>query len=228
MAIVGRGARHCAVVISEANSQGRSLMDQERVSTPINKQQRGFLASRRQVLRGAVVAAAAIAVGSLRNPLTALADDSEGETEVRRILRFSTLAGIQSPFLGDAGLSVFRGVHGGGAPWILSKGSGSLTSDGHLRVRVRGLVLDPAFVPAPNGGTNPVPFFMAIVSGFSKNAAAPVNLMTPVFPASKAGDSDIKATLNLPHPFFAPIVFVASLPLGTPAAPRWFAVTGMQ
>ncbi len=52
--------------------------------------------------------------------------------------------------------------------------------------------------------------------------------MTPQFPASLEGDADIEAMLTLPHPFYAPIVFVASLPIGTPAAPRWFAVTGTQ
>jgi hypothetical protein len=206
-------------------------MDQASASIALIKEHPGFLASRRRILQGAAVAAAAIAVGSLRNPLTAWADDdteSEAEHETLTLLRFSTLAGIQKPFLGDAGLSAFRGVHGGGAPWIISEGTGSLRSDGHLKVRVRGLVLDPAFVPAPNGGTNPIPFFMAIVSGFSTNLLNPVNLMTPLFPASKEGDADIKATLTLPHPFYAPIVFVTSLPLGTPAAPRWFAMTGMQ
>lgn len=204
-------------------------MDQVSSSIPVIKEQPGFLPSRRRILQGAVLAAAAIAVEGLRNPLTALADDTEREAddEALTILRFASMAGIQRPFLGDAALSAFRGVHGGGAPWILSQGSGSLRSDGHLKVRVRGLVLDPAFVPAPSGGTNPVPKFMAIVSGFSKTMS-PVNFMTPLFPASKQGDADIKATLNLPHPFFAPIVFVASLPIGTPAFPRWFAVTGMQ
>ncbi len=83
-------------------------------------------------------------------------------------------------------------------------------------------------MPLPNGGTNPIPFFMAIVSGFSTDLANPVNLPTPLFPASTAGDADIAAMLTLPDPFYAPIVFVTSLPLGTPAAPRWFAVTGMQ
>ena len=206
-------------------------MDQASASTALIKEPPRFLASRRRILQGAVVAAAAIAVGGLRTPLTALADDnteSEAEHETLTILRFSSLAGIQKPFLGDAGLSAFRGVHGGGAPWIISEGTGSLTSDGHLKVRVRGLVLDPAFVPAPNGGTNPIPFFMAIVSGFSADPLNPVNLTTPIVPASLAGDAEITAMLTLPHPFYAPIVFVTSLPLGTPAAPRWFAVTGMQ
>jgi hypothetical protein len=202
-------------------------MDLTDVSNASLKKDRELLTSRRSVLGGAVVAAAGFATSTFGTPLTALADDNS-EPETSTILHFSTLAGIQRPFLGDAGLAVFRGVHGGGAPWILSAGNGTLTSDGHLNVRVRGLVLDPASVPAPLGGTNPIPFFMAIVSGFSTDLVNPVNLATSLFPASKTGDANIEATLTLPHPFFAPIVFVTSLPIGTPAAPRWFAVTGLQ
>lgn len=206
-------------------------MDQANASKALIEDGPRFLASRRRILQAGIVAAASIAGGGFGSPLTAWADDSgehEGEHEEVTVLKFSTLAGIQNPFLGDAALSAFRGIHGGGAPWIISEGTGSLRSDGHLKVRVRGLVLDPAFVPAPNGGTNPVPFFLAIVSAFSTDPANPVNLTTPLFPASQAGDADITAMLTLPHPFYAPIVFVTSLPLGTPAAPRWFAVTGMQ
>lgn len=206
-------------------------MDQASASA-VTTEQQGPLASRRRILQGGVVAAAALAVGALTNPLTALADDdNEGEPdhEASTLLRFSSMAGIQAPFLRDAGLSAFRGVHGGGAPWIISEGTGSLRSDGHLKVRVRGLVLDPAFVPADKGGgTNPISAFVAIVSGFSADLVKPVNLMTPQFLASVEGDADIKAMLTLPHPFFAPIIFVASLPIGMPPAPRWFAVTGMQ
>src|SRR6266849_5696112 len=146
------------------------MMDRTNVSRALIEQQLMFPATRRHILRGAAVAAAAIAASPLANPLTTWAADNDGgesDQDSSTVLRFSRLAGIQKPFLGDAGLSVFRGVHGGGAPWIISEGHGSLRSDGQLKVRVRGLVLDPAFVPAPNGGTNPVPFFMAIVSGVS-------------------------------------------------------------
>lgn len=209
-------------------------MDQANVSKAPIMDDLSLLTTRRRILLGGAAAATAISFGLLRNPLRAWADDggaSDDDQEALTILKFSTLAGIQKPFLGDAGLSAFRGVHGGGAPWIISEGTGSLRSDGQLKVRVRGLVLDPAFVPPPNGGTNPIPFFMAIVSGFSKDLVKPVNLSTPIFPASTAGDATIAVKLTLPDPFFAPIVFVASLPLpvGSPAAaPRWFAVTGMQ
>ena len=207
-------------------------MEQANISTVPMVEASGFRTSRRHILKGAAVAAAGLAVG-LGPPLTAWAADNsqndDDEHAAETILRFSTMAGIHPPFLGDAGLSVFRGVHGGGAPWVLSEGKGVLTTDGHLKVRVRGLVLDPASVPASKGGgTNPVPFFMAIVSGFSTDPINPVNLATGLFRASTAGNSEIEAMLTLPHPLFSPIIFVTSLPLGTPAEPRWFSVTGMQ
>lgn len=178
---------------------------------------------RRQLLKGTGAAAlggAALAAG----PLTAWASDDE---ESPTILRFSTMAGIHAPFLGAASVPAFRGVAGGGAPWIIREGSGSLKSNGRLRVRVRGLVLDPAFVPPPLGGTNPIGTFVAIISVLSADSSInPVTLITPAFPASKDGDSDIAATLTLPRPLYAPIAFVGFLPATTPSAPRWFAVTG--
>lgn len=201
------------------------------------------LPSRRRVLQGTALATLGTFVAGWAGPRTAWADDDGGDDgrnkhdngenqnqndEAATILSFSTMAGIQAPFLGDAGLAAFRGVHGGGAAWVLSEANGSLTPDGHLRVRVRGLVLDPASVPAPTGGTNPIPLFVAIVSGFSTDPLTPVNLVTPFFSASTTGDANIEAWLTLPHPFFAPIVFVASSPMGTPPAPRWFAVTGLS
>jgi hypothetical protein len=207
-------------------------MDRMRVSRAGVSAERVDLTSRRRLLQGAALATLGTAAMGLANPFTVRADnggdDQNGNGNGLTVLNFSTMAGIQAPFLGDAGLSVFRGVHGGGAAWVLSEAKGSLAPDGHLKVRVRGLVLDPASVPAPNGGTNPVPFFMAIVSGFSTDPVNPINLITPMFPATKTGDSTIEALLTLPHPFFAPIVFVTSFPIGTPPAPRWFAVTGSR
>jgi hypothetical protein len=194
--------------------------------------------TRRRLVQSAALAAAGLAAGRLASPLVtthAAADPGVGADAHgfgTTILQFTTMAGIQSPFLGDAGLAAFRGVHGGTGPWVLRQASGFLTLEGLLVVRVRGLVLDPRFVPAPNGGTNPVPSFMAIVSGFSTDPVQPVNLQMGLFPASRSGDAEIVTRLNLPHPFFAPIVFVTSLPLslapGAPAAPRWFAVSGQQ
>jgi hypothetical protein len=51
-----------------------------------------------------------------------------------------------------------------------------------------------------------------------------VNLVTAPVPASSDGDATIKATIDLPDPCVAPIVFVTS---GTGAPPgNWFATTG--
>jgi hypothetical protein len=91
-----------------------------------------------------------------------------------------------------------------------------LSADGHLVVKVEGLVLATT-------GTNPVTTFRGLVScqTIVAGAAAVVNVPTDAFPASTAGDAKIEATVTLPSPCFAPIVFVTS-PGGS-----WFAVTGV-
>ncbi len=57
---------------------------------------------------------------------------------------------------------------------------------------------------------------MTIVDG----AGATANMATDPFPASTSGDSRIEATVSLPSPCIAPIVFVG------PSATAWFAATG--
>ncbi len=138
------------------------------------------------------------------------------------ILKFSTMSPVTGPYVGAS--NPIRGVAGGGLPWIIESGRGSLDRDGHLKVSVDGLVLakQPP-VPANLQGVNPVPFFKAIVSCQSIGAdgsAKVVNVSTATFPASTEGESHIKATVQLPSPCIAPIVFVTS-PGGA-----WFASTG--
>jgi len=138
------------------------------------------------------------------------------------ILRFDTMAPVTGPYVGAA--NPIRGLPGGGLPWMIDGGSGSLSRDGRLVVRVRDLVLaNRAPVPAALRGTNPVPQFKAIVSCqtiAANGSAAVANVSTGGFPASREGDSTIRATVKLPHPCIAPIVFVTS-PGGA-----WFAATG--
>jgi hypothetical protein len=137
-------------------------------------------------------------------------------------LKFDTMAPVTGPYVGTA--NPIRTVPGGGFPWMIRAGTGSLKSDGHLLVHVRGLVLaDQLPVPVALQGTNPIPHFRAIVScqSISAGGAAIVsNVSTGQFPASAAGNSDINATVSLPRPCIAPIVFVTS-PGGA-----WFAATG--
>lgn len=138
-------------------------------------------------------------------------------SEVAAVLEFETLAAVTGPFVGSA--NAIRGINGGGRPWKISEGSGDLQSDGTLQVHVRGLVLSQQ-------GTNPVAAFRAVVSCLTIVGGLPAtkNVSTDPFPATPDGNADIEATINLPSPCFAPIVFVTS---GTGAPPgAWFAVTG--
>jgi hypothetical protein len=138
------------------------------------------------------------------------------------IVKFDTMTPVTGPYVGSA--NPIRTVPGGGLPWMISAGTGSLKSDGRLLVHVRGLVLaDQPPVPPALQGTNPIPDFRAIVSCQSIGAggtATITNVSTAQFPASTTGNADIKATVSLPHPCIAPIVFVTS-PGG-----MWFAATG--
>jgi hypothetical protein len=140
------------------------------------------------------------------------------------VLKFSTMTPVTGPYVGPA--NPVRGVAGGGLPWILTSGTGALKKDGHLMVRVHGLVLaNQAPVPQALQGTNPFPDFRALVSCQSigaGNTATITNVSTGDFTANSAGDSTINAQLSLPKPCIAPIVFVTG-PTGTDV---WFAVTG--
>ncbi len=127
------------------------------------------------------------------------------------LLTFQTMIANSGPYVGAAGS--IRGIPAGPAPWAISSGTGSLLTTGQLNVHVRGLIVA--------GSNNPVPQFNAIVScqSVSGGAANVVNVTTPNFPATLSGDSTISATVTLPRPCFAPLVFVG-------ASGSWFAVTG--
>jgi hypothetical protein len=137
-----------------------------------------------------------------------------GSAGTATILKAGTLAGVSGPYVGAP--NPIRGVVGGGIPWDIGEGKVVLAADGRLEVKVEGLVLATT-------GANPVTSFRAIVScqTIVGGAAAVTNVSTDPFPATTTGDSKIDATVSLPDPCFAPIVFVTS-PTGS-----WFAVTGV-
>jgi hypothetical protein len=155
-----------------------------------------------------VVLGAALTIGLL------MMASNAGSVGPATVLKADTLAGVTGPYVGSA--NPIRGVNGGGIPWDIAEGKAVLSADGHLVVKVEGLVLATT-------GTNPVTTFRGLVScqTIVDGAAAVVNVPTDAFPASTAGDAKIEATVTLPSPCFAPIVFVTS-PGGS-----WFAVTGV-
>jgi hypothetical protein len=144
-----------------------------------------------------------------------------GGGDSRKVINAQVLAPVSEPFTGPT--NAIRGVPGGGLPWELEEGKADLRSNGRLDVEVEGLVLARrAPVPANLQGTNPIAQFKAIVSCLttSAGAATTANVSSPLVPASGAGDAEIDATVELPSPCFAPIIFVTA-PTGA-----WFAVTG--
>lgn len=168
--------------------------------------------------------AAAAIVGAATVQAVAAAPAQQEHQNSAVVLKFATMAPVTGPYVGTA--NPIRGVAGGGLPWILTSGRGSLRSDGRLTVRVRGLVLaDQAPVPPALQGKNPFPDFRALVSCQTigaGNTATVTNVSTANFPADTSGDSLIRTTISLPRPCIAPIVFVTG-PTGTDV---WFAVTG--
>jgi hypothetical protein len=144
---------------------------------------------------------------------------SQATAKEPKILEFDSLAGLPPAYTGTQ--RPIRGVNGGGLPWAIGPSSGELRADGKLEVSVRGLV----FAAGPNTGSNTVGSFRAIVSCLTADGGT-VNVATDAFPATTGpaaaggGNADIEATLSLPQPCIAPIIFVTS-PGGA-----WFATTG--
>ena len=146
---------------------------------------------------------------------------SSASADPHTILSFDVMAPVTGPYVGTG--NPIRTVPGGGLPWMITSGRGSLTRDGRLEIRVRGLVLaDSPLVPMKLRGINPVPDFEGIVScqTFAGTMATVTNVSTGLFPANKEGNARIRAVVTLPEPCIAPIVFVAA-PNGA-----WFAATG--
>ena len=163
--------------------------------------------------RAFVLLLSLLAVGAVVVQSTAARD---GDSPGKDVLEFDVMTPVVAPFTGAA--HPIRGVNGGGVPWQIDRGRGDLTSDGRLRIRVEGLVL-------VSTGQNPIQMFRGVVNCLTTGSPdVGVNLSTAPVPASSDGDATIKATVDLPDPCVAPIVFVTS---GTGPAPgNWFATTG--
>lgn len=138
-----------------------------------------------------------------------------GSAEPPTTLKASTMVGVTGPYVGASGTPI-RGVTGGGIPWNIDEAKVVLSADGHLEIKVEGLVLATT-------GANPVPMFRGLVScqTIDGTTATVQNVSTGPFPATMTGDAKIAQTLDLPDPCIAPIVFVTSPNLA------WFAATGV-
>ncbi|HET7523851.1 MAG TPA: hypothetical protein VFJ79_06885 [Acidimicrobiales bacterium] len=139
------------------------------------------------------------------------------------VITYQSMTTVAAPFLAPAMND--RGLVGGGIPWVITSGTGTVTRDGHVTATVVGLVLANVPAAGSNAGTNPIHTFAAVVS-CRTTAQTVANVRTPGVPATTAGDASIDTTVDLPRPCTTPEVFVGGL-IGT--APnqvfRWFAVS---
>ena len=135
-----------------------------------------------------------------------------------KILEFDTMVGVPDGMTGTK--SPLRGINGGGIPWVLTSARGELKASGKLEIEVQGLVLATT-------NSNPSAFFRGLVSCLNSDGSVAPPVVTGQFPATLGpasaggGNSQIEATLTLPQPCIAPIVFVTN-----GAGTAWFAVTG--
>jgi hypothetical protein len=135
-----------------------------------------------------------------------------------KILEWSTMVGVPSGLTGAQSQAPLRGINGGGVPWTLTSAKGELSTSGKLEIEVVGLVV-------ASSGSNPANTFRGRVSCVQADGTFAF-VQTDPFPATTGlssaggGNSTIEATLTLPSPCIAPIVFVTS------AGGSWFASTG--
>jgi hypothetical protein len=176
--------------------------------------------SRRTAIQtfGALTTAALLAPASqAQNPHSM----RNNHKRARVILAFNTMVGVDGALVGS---DAIRGVAGDELPWEVGSASGFLTTGGHLHISVRGLVFpeDDPSVPQELRGINDESEFRALVSVVGEDGAIN-NLVTDPFPATRSGDSEINAKLELPSYSFAPIIFILA-----GSEDKWFAVTGFE
>jgi hypothetical protein len=147
-----------------------------------------------------------------------------GPHEAKILQSFDTMYGVDGPFVGD-GFPI-RGIPGDELPWEIQAATGSLDADGHLTIRVKGLVFkDEPEVPPDLRGKNDEAQFRGAVSCWSEEGdqVTTVNVVTAGFPATVSGNSTIRATVSLPNPCVAPIILVLA-----GSEDKWFAVAGVE
>jgi hypothetical protein len=105
----------------------------------------------------------------------------------------------------EPGDPTFHNVAAGGKPWALKFGDVRLKSDGHLDLRVKGLVIPP---PDGNGTPGKVASISAVLY-CGADADMTVAGMTPPVPLSPQGDARIHDTsFTVPPTCLAPVILV--------------------
>lgn len=131
------------------------------------------------------------------------------------LVEFDSMTGVSA-----AGVNLVndRLLKAGGAPWVITSGTGEVDRRGNVHVEVRGLIIP--------GVGNPVGSFRAVVSCLTTHGGIS-NLMTGPFTATKpGGDATINATVTLPQPCKHPEVFVGTV--NNSGTFVWFAMSNLE
>ena len=129
------------------------------------------------------------------------------------LVEFDSMTGVSNAVKGTTN---DRGITAGGAPWVITSGSGEVDRKGNVHVAVRGLIIP--------GVGNPIGAFSAVVSCITPSGV--VNVRTGSSPATTTGDSTINGTVSLPHPCKNPEVFVGVTRANGTFA--WFAMSNAE
>ncbi|HJQ98778.1 MAG TPA: hypothetical protein VJ826_10735 [Candidatus Polarisedimenticolaceae bacterium] len=150
--------------------------------------------------------------------------EREHEGGGKTLIAFGSMYGVDGPFVGEA--FAIRDIPGDELPWEVRSARGRVDTDGHVTLRIRGLVFkDEEGVPEELRGINDESEFRVAISCLTEegDAVTTANVVTGGFPATRSGDSVIRTTVELPNPCLAPIVMVLA-----GSEDKWFAVTGFE
>lgn len=134
------------------------------------------------------------------------------------LVEFDSMTGVSSA---GVNLTNDRGIKAGGAPWVISSGTGEVDHNGNVRIEVIGLIIPTRTPPG-----NPIATFNAMVSCLTPHGGV-TNVMTGPFTATRpGGDATIAARVALPHPCKHPEVFVGTV--NAAGTFVWFAMSNRE
>ena len=143
-------------------------------------------------------------IGTIVLSFSAVANDGHNNNNNQNNSSFET--GV----VGSAPGQTIGGVVSGGAPWVVSRGEASVTSDGRIRVEVTGLLIAAGGPAALVGTTGPVTMVTAalVCGGSGGSAVAIPDAMVTPSALSTAGNAEIKQSITLPASCIAPVVLI--------------------
>lgn len=139
----------------------------------------------------------------------ALAEDGHGNGNSNT--KTSSNSAFESSVIGSTPGQSIAGVLSGGLPWVVGQGEASVSSDGRVRVELRGLLLGGPGTPANLAGTTgPITMVGAslVCGGSGGTVVGVADTAISPSPLSSLGNAEIQQAVTLPANCIAPVVLV--------------------